>query len=94
MASWLFVKGQESVWVERPHGCKLVVAGPRHSREEHDFADDNALDAFQIALAEQLTSGGWFLWASDRDRRRSHERRQSNRPEPNRRQERASVPSH
>lgn len=86
LASWLFVKGNESVWIERPAGRTMIVAGPGTEREEHDFATDEALDAFQVKLAEQLVERGWFLWAFDRDRRTGHERRAVGRGGPDRRQ--------
>jgi hypothetical protein len=92
MASWLFIRGQESVWVERPHGFTLIVAGPGPAREEHEFRHEQQLEAYQVALAERLTSGGWFLWAFDRERRQGLERRQSVRTSPDRRQKRHSRP--
>jgi hypothetical protein len=85
MASWLFVRGQESVWIER-HGLTLIVAGGGSSREEHTFPDEKALAAYQVTLAERLISGGWFLWAFDRERRQGQERRQVGRNSQERRQ--------
>ena len=85
LASWLFVKDGQTIWIERPHGCVLIVAGPGSAREEHDFVDEQALDAFQIALGERLTAGGWFLWAFDRERRNARERRTVARATPERR---------
>ena len=70
LASWLFLKGTETIWVERPFGTTLIVAGPgKNKREEQDFADEAALDRYQIRLAERLTMDGWFLWGVNRDRR-------------------------
>ena len=71
LASWLFVRNAESIWVERPTQSTLVVAGPGAQRQQRDFIDDNALNAFQVVLAEQLTGDGWFLWPHDTDRRRA-----------------------
>jgi hypothetical protein len=85
LASWLFVKDGQTIWIERPHGCVLIVAGPGSAREEQDFPDEQALDAFQIALGERLTAGGWFLWAFDRERRTARERRTVARETPQRR---------
>lgn len=84
--SWLFVKGSESIWVERLEGRVLVVAGPGTARETSTYADEQALQQEQIALAETLSNSGWVLWASDRDRRSGRERRTSGRSSPDRRQ--------
>jgi hypothetical protein len=76
LASWLFLKGSESIWVERPHGRSMVVAGPGALRDQREFDDDRALDDYQVALAERLTASGWLLWDFDRDRRQLRDRRQ------------------
>ena len=77
-SSWLFIKDNQSIWVERPHGRLLVVAGPGSAHEERDFISDEALDQFQIALAEKLADDGWFLWGVNRERRQT-DRRQTDR---------------
>jgi hypothetical protein len=81
----LFIRGPESIWVERPYGTTLIVAGPGPSRERRDFIDAAALDAFQARLAERLAADGWFLWAHDRDRRSNTDRRSTSRATPDRR---------
>ena len=86
MASWLFIRNSQSIWVERPYGTTLIVAGPGASREQRDFIDENALNAFQIELAEKLADQGWFLWDYDRDRRAGGERRRTSRATSDRRQ--------
>jgi len=86
LASWLFVKGTDSIWVERPHGRVMIVAGPGAARDVREFDNDPALDAFQISLAERLTNGGWFLWGVNRERRQSRDRRTVARSTPDRRQ--------
>ena len=69
-ASWLFLKDSESIWVERPYGTTLVVAGPgKAGKQQRDFADETALDQYQMELAERLATEGWFLWGVNRDRR-------------------------
>jgi hypothetical protein len=83
-ASWLFIKDNQSIWVERPHGRLLVVAGPGAKHEQRDFISEEALDEFQIALAERLAGAGWFLWGINRERRQG-ERRQTPRGTPDRR---------
>ena len=89
-SSWLFIKNTESIWVERPHGRLLVVAGPGAAREERDFISAEALDQFQIALAEKLAGDGWFLWGVNRERR-SADRRKTPRGTADRRATRRST---
>ena len=74
-ASWLFVKGEQSIWIERPFGCSMVVAGPGTSREQHDFPDEDALQNYQMAIADRLASAGWLLWGVNQQRRNGAERR-------------------
>ena len=85
-ASWLFIRGSESIWIERPRSTALIIAGPGPQRERRDFIDDAALDAFQVTLAERLAAEGWFLWAYDRDRRKAVDRRRARRDTVERRQ--------
>ena len=59
----------KSIWIERPHGRTMVVAGPGKYREERDFPDEDALQDYQVDLATRLTDAGWFLWGFDRERR-------------------------
>lgn len=86
LASWLFIKNGESIWIERPYGRCIIVAGPGSAREQHDFPNDEALEAFQMEIGEKLTSAGWFLWGFDRDRRSGRDRRRTGRSAPDRRQ--------
>ena len=51
IASWLFGPGSESIWIERPFGTTLIVAGPTHCRQERTFITEKALQRFQIQLA-------------------------------------------
>jgi hypothetical protein len=81
----LFVRGDQSIWVERPRGFMMVVAGPGAQREEHEFGDEAALQDYQGDLADRLTAAGWFLAALDQDRRRMRDRRSVSRDSPDRR---------
>ena len=83
-SSWLFIKDKQSIWIERPHGRVLVVAGPGPTCEQRDFISEQALDQYQIALAERLANEGWFLWGVNRERRQT-DRRQNDRGTPDRR---------
>lgn len=84
-SSWLFIKDGQSIWIERPYGCSIIVAGPGTNQEHHDFPDEKSLDAYQVAIAEQLTEGGWFLWGFDQERRAGRDRRAGRRPTDRRR---------
>jgi hypothetical protein len=86
LASWLFIKDGQSIWIERPSGLSMIVAGPGAAREQHEFPDEQALEAFQVSIGERLTEGGWFLWGFDRERRVGRDRRQYDRTTPDRRQ--------
>jgi hypothetical protein len=86
VASWLFIRGSESIWIERPHGHTMIVAGPGTQREEREFNDEDSLQAFQVAIATRLTEAGWFLWGFDRERRQAPDRRQAPRDVKDRRQ--------
>ena len=87
-SSWLFIKDNKSIWVERPHGRLLIVAGPGTEHEQRDFISDEALDQFQISLAERLAGDGWFLWGVNRERRIAAERRSVSRGTADRRTQR------
>ena len=78
-SSWLFIKDGQSIWIERPYGCSIIVAGPGPDQEHHDFPNEAELDAYQVSIAEQLTEAGWFLWGFDRERRTGPERRTAGR---------------
>ena len=73
-SSWLFIREQESIWIERPHGFSVIVAGPGSARAHLVFPNDDALQAYQVATAERLTRAGWFLWGFDEERRKRDER--------------------
>jgi len=87
----LFVKGQQSIWIERPHGHSMVVAGPGPTREQHDFADEDALQNYQMAIADRLAAAGWLLWGVNAQRRSGTERRGNARSSADRRQRLAEA---
>ena len=73
-SSWLFIRAQESIWIERPYGLSVIVAGPGAARAHLVFPSEDALQAYQVAAAERLTRAGWFLWGFDQERRKRAER--------------------
>jgi hypothetical protein len=84
-SSWLFIKDKQSIWIERPRGRVLIVAGPGPTCEEREFISEQALDQFQMTLAEQLANEGWFLFGVNRERRMGGDRRGTARGTPDRR---------
>jgi hypothetical protein len=89
----LFIKGDQSIWIERPFGCSMVVAGPGPTREQHDFPDEAALQNYQIAVADKLAGAGWLLWGVNRQRRNGVERRTTPRGATDRRRRSTEVPA-
>ena len=77
MASWLFIRGSESIWIERPFGTTLIVAGPGYRRERRTFINEDHLQRFQVNMAERLAADRWFLWAYNHDRRDAVRQRRS-----------------
>lgn len=59
--SWLFVRGQSNIRVVRREGRSLVITTPGVLPEHYQFADETAMQAYQIDLAEQLSETGWLL---------------------------------
>jgi hypothetical protein len=68
-SSWLFVNGEQSIHIARPAGRALIIRGPGISRQRRDFENEEALQQYQISMAEQLAERGWMLFGVDRDRR-------------------------
>jgi hypothetical protein len=84
-ASWLFLKGDETIWVLRSPGGHIAVCGPGTAREDYSFDSPMGMEAFQVSFAERLMASGWVLWGVDRERRAGHERRSAHRETPDRR---------
>ena len=57
-SSWLFVNGDQSIHIARPEGRALIIRGPGISRQRREFDDEEALQRYQIAMAEQLAAVG------------------------------------
>ena len=73
-SSWLFIRERESIWIERPYGFSLIVAGPSSARAHVVFPNEDALQAYQVETAERLARAGWFLWGFDQERRKRDDR--------------------
>jgi hypothetical protein len=71
--SWLFVLGDESIWIVHGEAGATFVYGPGALQQCFQFATDAARDAYQVSMAERLLGDGWVLWAGDR--REGRERR-------------------
>jgi hypothetical protein len=84
-SSWLFVRGEESICIACPSPTVLSISGPGVSRARYSFEGENALQAYQIELAEEFSSGGWVLIGENHDRRSGRERRLTRRDAPDRR---------
>jgi hypothetical protein len=84
-ASWLFVLGDESIWVLHVQERMLVIHGPGSLQQHLTFPTEEALNAYHVSMTERLLGDGWILWGVDRDRRAGHDRRQSRRDTPDRR---------
>jgi hypothetical protein len=81
---WIFTKGEQSIHIARLEGRALIVCGPGAERQRHEFRDEDALQLYQISIAEQLAERGWTLFGVNRDRRVG-ERRAARRVTPDRR---------
>jgi hypothetical protein len=68
--SWLFVKGDESVWIYRPTLSDLLICGPRTERSRWEFPSAGGLEAYQADLASDLLEAGWELLGEGYERRR------------------------
>jgi hypothetical protein len=84
-ASWLFVKGQDTIWILRSEGGHLVVCGPGNTREDFAFDGEVSMETFHVSYAERLISSGWILWGIDRERRTGRDRRSTHREHTDRR---------
>lgn len=84
-ASWLFVLGEESIWVMHGDQGTTFVYGPGTLQQCYQFGSEAARDAYQVSMAERLLGDGWMLYGADRDRRAGRDRRGTSRGGPDRR---------
>jgi hypothetical protein len=74
-ASWLFVRGLESIRVVLGGEWKLLVSGPGAKRWSYTFDSDEERFQFQTSLEERLRLQGWALEGYDCERREGGDRR-------------------
>lgn len=74
-ASWLFVRGPESIRVVRPAAMVLNINGPGRARSERKFDGEAEVQAYQMKLAEEFSAAGFVLVGENHDRRSGTERR-------------------
>jgi hypothetical protein len=74
-ASWLFVRGIETIRVVLGGEWKLLVSGPGAKRWSYTFDSDDERFQFQTSLEERLRLQGWSLEGYEHDRRMGGERR-------------------
>jgi hypothetical protein len=84
-ASWLFVRGIETIRVILGDEWKLLVSGPGAKRWSYTFDSDEERFQFQTSLEERLRLQGWALEGYDHDRREGSERRSAQRASRDRR---------
>lgn len=76
--AWLFVRGSDSVWVQRPSETTfdLVVHGPLSTVRNYSFGSEGELDGFLGNVETRLLCAGWMLERFDPgDDRRAHDDR-------------------
>jgi hypothetical protein len=81
---WIFTKGEQTIHIARDEGRALIMSGPGTERQRHEFRDEEAIQLYQISIAEQLAERGWTLFGVNRERR-VNERRANRRGTPDRR---------
>jgi hypothetical protein len=73
--AWLFVRGGESIWIQRSEegAFDLAMHGPSFTRHHYSFRDGRELNAFLANAEQRLVPAGWTLqrFGPGEDRRRS-----------------------
>jgi hypothetical protein len=78
-ASWLFVLGDESIWIMHGADGATNVYGPGELQQCFQFSSESARDAYHVSMTERLLGDGWVLYGADHDRRSGGERRTASR---------------
>ena len=58
---WLFVRGEDSIWIERVGRSGLLMCGPSVHRSHKDFREDGELRRFLEDAEQRLLASGWTL---------------------------------
>ncbi len=74
-ASWLFVRGPESIRIVRPAPTILNINGPGRARDERRFEREDDVQEYQVRLAEEFSAAGFVLIGENHERRSGRERR-------------------
>ena len=62
--AWLFVRGEETIRVDRSaNGLAVAASGPGHDRRVFSFADEVTAAEFLNLYERFLAGGGWSLQA-------------------------------
>ena len=71
--TWLFVRGEESVWLQTVSERHLLMRGPSVHRTHKAFEDGQELARFIAHAEERLLASGWTLHrlGAGEDRRRT-----------------------
>ncbi len=67
--SWLFTRNDESVLLSLAGKHAVTMDGPGHRRQQLEFDNDAAVEAYQREIALDMAAGGWILYGVDRQRR-------------------------
>jgi hypothetical protein len=62
---WVFVRQSQYIQVVRLCDLSVTIGGPRSALGRYHFDNEQQLETFQMALAEQLTERGWLLCLSN-----------------------------
>jgi hypothetical protein len=74
-ASWLFIRGVETIRVVLGGEWKLLVSGPGAKRWSYTFSSGEERFEFQTSLEERLGLQGWVLEGYGCERRTGRDRR-------------------
>src|SRR5687768_2482056 len=77
-ASWLFVRGDDSIRIYRPSATALRISGPHHELIRPEFFDEGGLESFLAEVTAALEDAGWLALGEGYERRRNKTDRRRN----------------